>query len=158
MPPCIAAGKNRDDRNCYSGIMTPACNSEAGSATELFAANGRSSVSNTPKAKVAARTSTKSGLRFTSLFPLILRVLFKENKLSHAQHTIIFFAFILSGESYISTEQKKTPVGLISQRFPPHSEPPPRYNWYARLSVSSEKGKLIRSNTCSSCRRSVLPT
>ena len=89
--------------------MTPACNSEAGSATELFAANGRNSVNNTPKANVAARTSTKSGLRFTSLFPLIIEsTVQREQALSRPTH-YYFLCFSYICESYSSTEEKKTP-------------------------------------------------
>ena len=46
-------------------IMTPACNSEAGAATVLFAAIGSIRVATTPIPNTAIRISIRSGLRFT---------------------------------------------------------------------------------------------
>ncbi len=71
MPPCTGARENRAKSAVnYCGMMMPACNSDAGPATESFAARGTSNVSITPRTNAAARTNTKSGLRFTDCLSL----------------------------------------------------------------------------------------
>ena len=65
---CITARQTQARTHSYSGMITPACNADAGSATEWLAAKGSNRVRTTPRANAAVKTNTRSGFRFTVLF------------------------------------------------------------------------------------------